>query len=117
MTPTPTPGAAAELPVVYVTKIAEGRTLFVPRASLDKSGMVALTPHAPAQSQLEALREEVARLTKERDEARAGFKNFHRSLCARFGYVHDEVYWFRDQVSLEEHIAARIALRAALDKS
>ena len=28
----------------------------------------ALTPHAPAQAQLDALREEVARLTKERDE-------------------------------------------------
>jgi hypothetical protein len=35
----------------------------------------------------------------------AGFKNFHRSLCARFGYVHDEEFWWRDLVSLEEHIA------------
>lgn len=34
------------------------------------------------------------------------FKNFHRSLCARFGYTHDEVYWWRDLVSLEEHIAS-----------
>ncbi len=33
------------------------------------------------------------------------FKNFHRSLCARFGYTHDEIDWRRDQVSLEEHIA------------
>lgn len=36
----------------------------------------------------------------------AGFKNFHRSLCARFGYTHDESFWWRDLVSLEEHIAA-----------
>lgn len=36
----------------------------------------------------------------------AAFKNFHRSLCARFGYTHDEQFWWRDQVSLEEHIAA-----------
>lgn len=36
----------------------------------------------------------------------AGFKNFHRSLCARFGYTHDEQFWWRDLISLEEHIAA-----------
>jgi hypothetical protein len=39
------------------------------------------------------------------------FKNFHRSLCERFGYTHDEIDWKRDQVSLEEHIAARLARR------
>lgn len=33
------------------------------------------------------------------------FKNFHRSLCERFGYTHDPQYWWRDLVSLEEHIA------------
>lgn len=33
------------------------------------------------------------------------FKRFHRSLCVRFGYVHDEEFWWRDLVSLEEHIA------------
>lgn len=37
------------------------------------------------------------------------FKNFHRNLCARFGYVHDEIDWRRDQVSLEEFIAAKVA--------
>lgn len=36
----------------------------------------------------------------------AGFKSFHRSLCKRFGYPHDEKDWWRDLVSLEEHIAA-----------
>lgn len=35
------------------------------------------------------------------------FKNFHRSLCERFGYRHDEVDWKRDLCSLEEHIAYR----------
>ena len=34
------------------------------------------------------------------------FKNFHRLLCERFGYCHDEKDWRRDQVSLIEHIAA-----------
>ncbi|CDY79430.1 hypothetical protein BGLT_02211 [Caballeronia glathei] len=34
------------------------------------------------------------------------FKNFHRLLCERFGYVHDENDWKRDQLSLIEHIAA-----------
>lgn len=33
------------------------------------------------------------------------FKNFHRQLCERFGYCHDEEDWRRDQVSLIEHIA------------
>ena len=37
------------------------------------------------------------------------FKNFHRNLCERFGYSHDEVDWFRDQISLEEFIAAKVA--------
>lgn len=37
------------------------------------------------------------------------FKNFHKNLCKRFGYQHDEVDWKRDQASLEEHIANRIA--------
>jgi hypothetical protein len=36
------------------------------------------------------------------------FKNFHRLLCERFGYPHDERDWKRDQVSLMEHIAALI---------
>ncbi len=45
------------------------------------------------------------------DDAHA-FKNFHRSLCARFGYVHDDVDWRRDQVSLEEHIAKMAAAQA-----
>ena len=36
----------------------------------------------------------------------AKFKNFHRLLCERFGYVHDDVDWKRDQLSLIEHIAA-----------
>jgi hypothetical protein len=32
------------------------------------------------------------------------FKNFHRLLCERFGYTHDEVNWKRDQISLIEWI-------------
>jgi len=35
------------------------------------------------------------------------FKNFHRLLCERFGYSHDEKDWKRDQLSLIEWIAAR----------
>ena len=34
------------------------------------------------------------------------FKNFHRLLCERFGYVHDDEHWRRDQLSLIEWIAA-----------
>jgi hypothetical protein len=40
---------------------------------------------------------------------RAAFKNFHRSLCDRFGYTHDEEFWWRDLISLEEHIAKQTA--------
>ena len=36
---------------------------------------------------------------------RAAFKNFHRRLCERFSYTHDEEFWWRDLISLEEHIA------------
>lgn len=34
------------------------------------------------------------------------FKNFHRNLCQRFGYTHDDKFWWRDLSSLIEHIAA-----------
>jgi hypothetical protein len=39
----------------------------------------------------------------------ADFKNFHRALCERFDYCHDERDWKRDQVSLIEHIAKKVA--------
>ncbi len=42
------------------------------------------------------------------EKSEAAFKNFHRAMCSRFGYVHDEVDWKRDQVSLEEYIAAKV---------
>jgi len=35
------------------------------------------------------------------------FKNFHRLLCGRFDYSHDDVDWKRDQLSLIEWIAKR----------
>ncbi|MFL9966697.1 hypothetical protein PQR02_38220 [Paraburkholderia sediminicola] len=35
------------------------------------------------------------------------FKNFHRQLCERFGYSHDDVDWKRDQISLIEWISKR----------
>lgn len=40
----------------------------------------------------------------------AKFKSFHRLLCERFGYTHDEKDWRRDQLSLIEHIAKRRAV-------
>lgn len=43
------------------------------------------------------------------DDGTAAFKNFHRSLCDRFGYTHDERDWRRDRVSLEEWIVKQIA--------
>lgn len=43
----------------------------------------------------------------EASRLRQAFKNFHRLLCERFGYGHDEVDWERDQLSLIEWIAKR----------
>lgn len=48
-------------------------------------------------------------LENEHGQVMASFKNFHRSLCERFGYFHDEIDWQRDQASLEEHIAAQFS--------
>lgn len=45
-------------------------------------------------------------------DAEADFKNFHRLLCERFGYIHDNVNWRRDQLSLIEHIAKQVELVA-----
>ncbi len=45
----------------------------------------------------------------------AEYRNFHRSLCARFGYGHDPVHFRRDLVSLEETIAAKVDAPAAGD--
>ncbi len=48
-------------------------------------------------------------------DAEHRFKNFHRLLCERFDYTHDEIDWKRDQVSLIEHIAKKVAApRAAV---
>lgn len=46
----------------------------------------------------------------------AAFKNFHRSLCERFGAPHDPVDWWRDTVSLEEHIASLVKTSEAIDR-
>ncbi len=52
---------------------------------------------------------EAQRKVKEETAALDAFKNFHRSLCDRFGYTHDEKDWRRDQASLIEHIAKLVA--------
>ena len=44
------------------------------------------------------------------------FKNFHRLLCERFGYTHDERDWMRDQISLIEHIAKKLPPQALTDE-
>lgn len=41
------------------------------------------------------------------ERLRNDFKNFHRLLCERFGYGHDEKDWHRDQLSLIEWIAQK----------
>lgn len=86
---------AGSLPPIVSTLIAENERL---RANLD--GEV---------SQARDFNLEHEELKHERDQLKAGFKNFHRSLCERFGYYHDEIDWQRDQVSMEEHIATQFS--------
>lgn len=58
---------------------------------------------------------DVSALESELAAAKAEFKNFHRLLCERFGYHHDDVDWKRDQLSLIEHMATdRDQLRATV---
>ncbi|MBD1554687.1 ead/Ea22-like family protein [Pseudomonas typographi] len=65
------------------------------------------------EAEINHLKAENEALRRAVDQLRGSFKNFHRSLSARFGYCHDEKDWFRDQISLEEHIASeRRQLRA-----
>lgn len=49
------------------------------------------------------IKEIADKLPKQQPDDR--FKNFHRLLCERFGYGHDEKDWERDQLSLIEWIA------------
>lgn len=35
-------------------------------------------------------------------------KHFHKMLCERFNYSHDDEFWWRDQVSLIEHISNKL---------
>lgn len=56
-------------------------------------------------STMDVLRDCKGAIIRQRDDTH-GFKNFHRSLCDRFGYAHDQIDWRRDQVSLIEHIAS-----------
>lgn len=44
-------------------------------------------------------------------------KHFHKMLCDVFNYPHDDEYWWRDQVSLIDHIAKdRQAIKLELDE-
>jgi hypothetical protein len=61
-------------------------------------------------AELEAVKREAV------DETHA-FKNFHRLLCERFNYTHDEKDWKRDQLSLIEWIAALSAKLAEAERA
>lgn len=56
---------------------------------------------------------EIEQLRSDLANARDSFKNFHRNLCKRFNFGHDEIDWMRDQASLEEHIAGLLAKKDA----
>lgn len=52
---------------------------------------------------------EIAALRARAAELEGAFNAFHKSLCVRFGYGHDDKDWRRDLLSLEEHIAGRVS--------
>lgn len=71
-------------------------------SALKEFGYTLVTPTvAPVAAQ--------AQTQAQQDCAPMGFKNFHRLLCERFGYCHDERDWKRDQISLIEHIAKQVS--------
>jgi uncharacterized coiled-coil protein SlyX len=95
---------------------AKGAELDEKLAHLDMELFSARARVAELQSQAETNARVCSGLHAALAERTHQFANFHRSLSARFGYSHDPVDWFRDQVSLEEHIAAKMAeLEAKLD--
>lgn len=88
---TPATGAAAELPVVgyrYGTAL-----LWADDAPVGEPDCEALTPHAPAQSQLDALREEVARLKAAAQES-------------ALQYLSDNGQWIEETGRLRAELAA-----------
>jgi hypothetical protein len=56
---------------------------------------------------LEAVLDRAEQAEAELKTTKQQFRNFHRSLCQRFGYVHDEAFWWRDLCSLEEFISVK----------
>src|SRR5712692_562381 len=66
-----------------------------------------IRPESIASAAWDAMVDRLADKDREIDRLQASFKNFHRLLCERFGYGHDEVDWERDQLSLIEWIAKR----------
>jgi hypothetical protein len=63
-----------------------------------------------------AERDQLAATLRQQAESDHDFKNFHRLLCERFGYAHDEKDWKRDQLSLIEWIARQQAGRVDEDE-
>jgi hypothetical protein len=75
-------------------------------------GICLTTPNAEWTERIENRIHYLLRQIASTPQADADFKNFHRLLCERFDYVHDEGDWKRDQLSLIEHIASRAAIAA-----
>jgi len=85
--------------VEFAKAIAEGAHSMSPIAV--KSGDTRLALHTA----IDAITTLPAAPVQDNDHE---FKNFHRQLCERFGYTHDEVDWKRDQISLIEWIAKQV---------
>ncbi|MGN6282132.1 hypothetical protein [Frateuria sp.] len=86
------------------------RALIADRADLLASLCGAASYIATLGGSSQPYRQLIAKVTGAADHD-GDFKNFHRLLCERFGYAHDEADWKRDQVSLIEWIACQQAGR------
>jgi hypothetical protein len=120
--PTPSAPQADSLPVVAWQADEDGHS-YISQKAWEKNSFYPSQYTIPLVRLTDA-QARVAELERERDAAkhdadflRTSFKNFHRSLCVRFGYVHDDADWYRDQVSLEEHIALKVAKPAPLENA
>lgn len=110
--------------VLHVARIHELENVRLPRESvqalidqltqnaqaLADSNLAMMEQTELSAAQVRTIEEKDAEIAAERH----AFKNFHRMLCERFCYTHDDVDWKRDQVSLMEFIAQAQAPVAAM---
>lgn len=85
-------------------------------AVVGRNTVGALSTHPELRALITRFNSANGRETYSEFKGEKAFKNFHRSLCERFGAPHDPVDWWRDLTSLEEYIAALVKRAEAADR-